>query len=596
MNKIKKIIILFMGVLMLEVVQAATEVVDGIIWEYELSDESATVLGAVKSSGSKVTGNIIVPPVLGNKPVTRISSKSDRYWDGAFRDCTGIQSIILPSTVSSIGGYSFDGCVGLKSIVLPDRLSEIGAYAFRKCKALVSINIPSNVTDIPEYAFANCESLREVSLPSGISSIGQYAFAECSSITEFLIPSGVTEIANDTFFGCVGLRDITIPNDVWSIESAAFAGCSGLTNVVIGMNVIYIGTYAFGPATSASNIDANHLGEKCENLSSMIFLGNAPQIESGRSGNESIYSVAPDFCIFVKKNSMGWDVDIPGTWKGYPIEYYKETTGESSSVYEFEWTVKNGSVTITKYIGSSERIEIPTMIDNMPVKAIAAGAFMSKSFVEEVVIPEGVTQIDRYAFEGTAFGDKVYTAMFKAAADSLVSGDNSTSGDASLTLTITNVVVHFVTQSLSSEAVIPTATSGIVNVIAEVNPGSAIAVTEEWAKQYEQFASKFGNNFTAAITAKTGKYDGTGKPMMVWQDYVAGTDPTDANDIFKASITFDKNSKEPIISWTPELSEAEAAKRSYKVFGKIKLTDVEWTLVQGDASDYNFFKVTVEMK
>jgi hypothetical protein len=163
-------------------------------------------------------------------------------------------------------------------------------------------------------------------------------------------------------------------------------------------------------------------------------------------------------------------------------------------------------------------------------------------------------------------------------------------------LTVTNVVIHYVTQSLSSDAVIPSTSAGIVNVITEVNSGSAIAITSEWATQYEGFEAKFGSDFTAAITAATGKFDGVGKPMMVWQDYVAGTDPTDPTDTFQASITFDKETNEPIISWTPELSAEEAAKRSYKTYGKVKLTDPDWTLVDGNAATYNFFKVTVEMK
>ena len=84
--------------------------------------------------------------------------------------------------------------------------------------------------------------------------------------------------------------------------------------------------------------------------------------------------------------------------------------------------------------------------------------------------------------------------------------------------------------------------------------------------------------------------------MFVWQDFVAGTDPTNPNDKFSASITFNKDTNEPIISWTPELSATESAKRSYKKYGKVKLTDTNWTLIDGDAANYNFFKVSVEMK
>ena len=165
-----------------------------------------------------------------------------------------------------------------------------------------------------------------------------------------------------------------------------------------------------------------------------------------------------------------------------------------------------------------------------------------------------------------------------------------------LTLTVTNVVVHYVTQSLSSEAVIPPTTAGIVNVIAEVEAVNAVAIASDWANQYAGFTDKFGTDFSKALTAQTGKFDGAGKPLLVWQDFVAGTDPTDESDVFSASITFDAATGKPVISWSPELSADEAAKRVYRTFGKVRLTDAEWTEINGNEADFNFFKVTVSMK
>ena len=165
-----------------------------------------------------------------------------------------------------------------------------------------------------------------------------------------------------------------------------------------------------------------------------------------------------------------------------------------------------------------------------------------------------------------------------------------------MSLTVTNVVVHYVMTSVPSLAVTVPEVSGIVNVVSEVNAGAAIAITEEWATQYPDFETKFGSDFTKAVTAPTGKRDGMGKPMMVWQDFVAGTDPTDENDVFKASIAFDNETGAPIISWTPVLSAAEAAKRIYRKFGKVRLTDADWTEISGTGAEYNFFKVTVEMR
>jgi len=76
------------------------------------------------------------------------------------------------------------------------------------------------------------------------------------------------------------------------------------------------------------------------------------------------------------------------------------------------------------------------------------------------------------------------------------------------------------------------------------------------------------------------------------------TDPTDKKDVFKASITMVGGV--PVVSWTPELPAAEAAKRVYRTFGKKQLQNAEWTdlsdLGGDEGKEYNFFKVTVEMR
>ena len=42
---------------------------------------------------------------------------------------------------------------------------------------------------------------------------------------------------------------------------------------------------------------------------------------------------------------------------------------------------------------------------------------------------------------------------------------------------------------------------------------------------------------------------------------------------------------------------AEAAKRVYRKFGKVRLQDKDWMpFADGEEENYNFFKVTVEMK
>ena len=116
-----------------------------------------------------------------------------------------------------------------------------------------------------------------------------------------------------------------------------------------------------------------------------------------------------------------------------------------------------------------------------------------------------------------------------------------------------------------------------------------------WTVNYPKFTEKFGSDFTKALAMKTGKKDGAGNPMFVWQDYVAGTDPTDETDVFTASITIVDGKVK--VSYSPELDEARKAMRKYTIWGKAKLTDKDWSVVgEGEEGNFNFFKVTVEMK
>ncbi len=101
-----------------------------------------------------------------------------------FRECSGLTSINLPDSVTSIGGGAFYGCSSLTSISLPDSVTSIGDYAFWICSSLTSISLPDSVTSIGNYAFWKCSSLTSISLPDSITSIGSYAFRYCSGLKD----------------------------------------------------------------------------------------------------------------------------------------------------------------------------------------------------------------------------------------------------------------------------------------------------------------------------------------------------------------------------------------------------------------------------
>ena len=88
-----------------------------------------------------------------------------------------------------------------------------------------------------------------------------------------------------------------------------------------------------------------------------------------------------------------------------------------------------------------------------------------------------------------------------------------------------------------------------------------------------------------------------GMPFYAWQDYVAGTNPTNMESVFKATISIVDG--KPVVDWDPKLTREESAKRKYTVYGCTELGG-EWHKVEDASAEFRplfrFFKVGVEMK
>ncbi|NBS84505.1 MAG: leucine-rich repeat domain-containing protein, partial [Verrucomicrobia bacterium] len=65
---------------------------------------------------------------------------------------------------------------------------------------------------------------------------------------------------------------------------------------------------------------------------------------------------------------------------------------------DFTYTINNGEVTITGYTGTGGAVIIPRTIVGYPVTAIGDGAFLEKSSITSVTIPDSVTSIGNGAF------------------------------------------------------------------------------------------------------------------------------------------------------------------------------------------------------
>jgi len=115
----------------------------------------------------------------------------------------------------------------------------------------------------------------------------------------------------------------------------------------------------------------------------------------------------------------------------------------------------------------------------------------------------------------------------------------------------------------------------------------------------ELFAERFGTDYASAAMQLTGKVDAQGEPMRVWQDFVAGTDPTDPTSVFSVQIELEDGV--PVVKWSPDLNQdGKLSIRTYRTLGLSDLKDAgdakAWEVVKpGEESQYRFFKVEVDL-
>ncbi len=149
----------------------------------------------------------------------------------------------------------FRNCTALTKVTLPQSLTSIGDYAFLCCTRLTSVTLPQSLTSIGKYAFQDCNGLTDITLPQSLTSIGASAFRGCTELTVINLPQSLTSIGEYAFEGCSSLTDVTLPESLTSIERNVFENCTGLTVITLPQNLTSIGSSAFEGCTGLVSVD-----------------------------------------------------------------------------------------------------------------------------------------------------------------------------------------------------------------------------------------------------------------------------------------------------------------------------------------------------
>ncbi|MBR2152168.1 MAG: leucine-rich repeat protein [Clostridia bacterium] len=351
----KKVLSVILTVLMVTcILPTVSADVDG-YYTYSIENGEATI----EKVGKGISGDIIIPSELGGAPVTKI-------YDYAFNDCTMLESIFIPASVTTIRGCPFKNCNNLANItvengnpnyhsagnclietatgtllagannsVIPDdnSVTSIANSAFYGRNSIKSITIPDGVTSIEKYAFWQCKELTDVNIPNSVTCIGAYSFSGCNKLANISIPDNVTDVGSYAFYDTEWLQNqadgvvyigkvayvnkgvcdetVHIKDGTVMISPQALENCTELVNLFIPNSVTTISSYAFAGCSNLTNI-ALH---KSVNFVGICAFGSYSNLNVWYSGKEK----DKDNIVFDRLDHMNNYDFINANWNYYKL-------------------------------------------------------------------------------------------------------------------------------------------------------------------------------------------------------------------------------------------------------------------------------------
>ena len=368
----------------------ANEAADG----FELDAKTGTI---TKYTGSSSV--VVIPEEVNGFKVLAIGSS-------AFAGNSTLTEIVIPDTVTSIGGLVFQNCVNLRKVNLSKRLETLGSSSFKGCASLTSIEIPKSLTKISSFsgAFEGCSKLNHVTFEEGTTRIPSYLFRDCPGLISIEIPESITEISSyafqesaleeitfhdglqaigvDAFYG-TKLTSVKLPDTVTSIGAGAFQNCGALQEVSLSKRLKTLGSSAFTKCVSLTSIEIpksltkissfSGVFEGCSKLNHVTFEEGTTQIPS------YLFRDCPGLT----------SIEIPGSITDISGYAFQESALEEITFHDGLQTIGVDAFYGTKLTS----VKLPDT-----VTTIGAGAFQNCGALQEVSLSKRLKTLGSSAF------------------------------------------------------------------------------------------------------------------------------------------------------------------------------------------------------
>lgn len=240
-----------------------------------------TYQGSITSvQPSAYSGEVTIPAkVKHNDKVYQVTGVSRK----AFSNAGELTGIILPSGLSSIGDFAFEGCTKLQKIVFPGNVVRFGEGVFFRCPSISQVTLGSDWTSVNLKMFRWSDQLVSITIPAKLTSLQNLKSLKGLKTIE-------VDANNPNFASVDGL--------LYNKSKTVLLGCprafAGAVKVAEGTTAVYWG--ALADCTGITSVDLPASLEslsfrefaRLEQLTTIVMRGEKP-LMTAKSGGKEVF-------------------------------------------------------------------------------------------------------------------------------------------------------------------------------------------------------------------------------------------------------------------------------------------------------------------